>query len=183
MKFSTRAPSSFPYVYSLPRNAERSIHEFLIFLCRQFSDVVRQTTLKKIYTYVCMRACSILSSAKITVIEHINKATDFKRLGVARANVGFFYSFLLSHLVPTETTICRLISTYIRVSKSFLKIKCLHLLMGESLEEGSAGKYTHDDQRRIGQVWSQQFHPGKVSEAQRLNYRKTWPALPQHYQG
>ena len=120
-----------------------------------------------------MRACSILSSAKITVIEHINKATDFKRLGVARANVGFFYSFLLSHLVPTETTICRLISTYIRVSKSFLKIKCLHLLMGESLEEGSAGKYTHDDQRRIGQVWSQQFHPGKVSEAQRLNYRKT----------
>ena len=139
--------------------------------------------IEKIYTYVCMRACSILSSAKITVIEHINKATDFKRLGVARANVGFFYSFLLSHLVPTETTICRLISTYIRVSKSFLKIKCLHLLIGESLEEGSAGKYTHDDQRRIGQVWSQQFHPGKVSEAQRLNYRKTWPALPQHYQG
>ena len=104
-------------------------------------------------------------------------------VGVGRANVGIFYSFLLSHLVPTETTICRLVSTYIRVSKSFLKIKCLHLLMGESLEEGSAGKYSTDDQRRIGQVWSQQFHPAKVSEAQRLNYRKTWPALPQHYQG
>ena len=45
--------------------------------------------------------------------------------------------------------------------------------MGESLEEGSAGKYTNDDQWRIGQVWSHQFHPAKVSEAQRLNYRKT----------
>ena len=45
--------------------------------------------------------------------------------------------------------------------------------MGESLEEGSAGKYSTDDQRRIGQVWSQQFHPVKVSEAQRPNYRKT----------
>ena len=55
--------------------------------------------------------------------------------------------------------------------------------MGESLEEGSAGKYTTDDQRRTGQVWSQQFHPAKVSEAQTLNYRKTSPALPQHYQG
>ena len=53
MKFSTRASSSFLYVYSLARNAERSIHEFLIFLCRQFSDVVRQTTLKK-YIPMCV---------------------------------------------------------------------------------------------------------------------------------
>jgi len=56
-----------------------------------------------------MRACSILPSATITVIERINKATDFKRLGVGRANVEIFYSFLFSHLVPTEMIIYRLI--------------------------------------------------------------------------
>ena len=114
MKLSTRAPPSFLYVYSLARNAERSIMPAVLWFGTP-------DNIEKIYTYVCMRACSILSSATITVIEHINKATDFKRLGVGRANVGIFYSFLFSHLVPTETTIYRLISKYIRVSKSFSK--------------------------------------------------------------
>ena len=113
MKFSTRAPSSFLYVYSLARNAERSINEFLLFLCRQFSDVVRQTTLEK-YIPVCMRACSILSSAKITVIEHINKATDFKRLGVGRANVGIFtLSFYLTSFQPKRPFIGLFLRTYV----------------------------------------------------------------------
>ena len=92
---------------------ERSINEFLLFLCRQFSDVVRQTTLEK-YIPVCMRACSILSSAKITVIEHINKATDFKRLGVGRANVGIFtLSFYLTSFQPKRPFIGLFLRTYV----------------------------------------------------------------------